>query len=146
MYYEKSENSQHKVHTSKNSTNKEKDRSFKLNIHSNKVRKRDLFSSRMESSSPSKMWWFCSRQINHIRHNGTASQITANQRCPKFPLQQANNSTALLGITREMPNRHNTIVHGLCMWWWDKYMPFGKVKDICFQGKADRKNSVINKY
>lgn len=58
------------MHKSKNS-NEEKDRSLNLNIHSNRVHgKRVLFSSRVESSFPSKVRQFHSHQINHIRHKG----------------------------------------------------------------------------
>lgn len=113
------------MYKSKNS-NEEKDRSLKLNIHSNRVHgKRVLFSSRVESSFPSKVRQFHSHQINHIRHKGGSEDWK------RLYLFKAGRSTLFVhyqGLqrvrkTKYRPDNHIPKICQMRKWWPDNHIP-----------------------
>ena len=74
-----------------------------VDIQSNIVRNRNIFNSVEDLSNPSNALWLRSLQISHIRHNGTAFQMTPLLLLAKLPFQLANTSKTVNGITHCIP-------------------------------------------
>ena len=81
---------------SRNSKREVKRWAWKAAIHSNKVRRKNSFSSTTDRSMPSNVQALRSCQMIHITQRGTAFPTTPIQCRPKRPFQLASKSTTLV--------------------------------------------------
>ncbi len=79
--------------------------------HACKDCKNRNFSCTTVGSWPSKVSVFLSLPILHIKHNGTALQISDLTFFSKKPFQQVNKSVTVLHITQLALNKHKTSDH-----------------------------------
>ena len=75
-----------------------------------------------ESSTPSKVCWFCSRQMHHMRQAGAAPQTSLLLRAPIKPLHDSNKAMTEYGMTQVIPTKqkrrsHNSLANGQWRRW-----------------------------
>ena len=64
-----------------------------------------------EGSSPSKVQWFLSFQMHHMRQDGAAPHTSPLLRVPRVLFQDSNKARTELGITQVIPTRRNKNSH-----------------------------------